>query len=103
MAHTKKIEKAQLWKNEDIDDCLIIAELEPAIVAPGSVIPPFPARKREVSKSRKKNTMTGYTTQFTVLSTKRPHVHDRYRVPHTNVSGSYKHGMFHRIKRSPST
>ena len=50
----KKIVKSTIVENEDIDDWLIIAELEPAIVAPGSVIPPFPARKRKGFKITKK-------------------------------------------------
>ncbi len=35
-------------ENKDIDDWCIIAELEPATVAPGSFIPQFPARKRKI-------------------------------------------------------
>ena len=89
-------------ENEDIDDWLIIAELEPAIVAPGSVIPPFPARKRKGFKFKKKYDDGIYDTIYGI-EYQRPHVHDRYRVPHTNVSGNYRHGMFHRIKRSPLT
>jgi hypothetical protein len=34
-------------KNSDTEGWSIVADLEPAIVAPGSVIPHFPARKRK--------------------------------------------------------
>ena len=49
MAHTEREKRINKnVENEDIDDWFIIAELEPATVAPGSFIPQFPARKRKV-------------------------------------------------------
>ncbi len=70
-------------EKNDNDDWCIIADLELATVAPGSFIPQFPARKKKTLKS-----MTDYTTIFTVLSTSWPHVHDRYRVPHTELQSN---------------
>jgi hypothetical protein len=59
-------------ENEDIDDWLIIAELEPAIVAPGSVIPPFPARKRKGFKIKKKYDDGIYDTIYGIEYQKAP-------------------------------
>ena len=59
-------------KKGDTEGWSILADLEPAIVAPGSVIPPFPARKRKGFKIKKKYDDGIYDTIYGIEYQKAP-------------------------------